>query len=111
MANGCLRRLKVISENPLISIYELEKIVRCLTALPLEHQCGAVRRAWADDQIAHVLTAAPADPFARQTQIAYRETDCREAHAARGVGWIDREMQPVGGRIHRLDFAARRLDQ
>src|SRR4029077_5653136 len=55
LANGYLRSLKVISENPLISINEAEKIAARRPAGLLEHQRRAVRALRADDQLLHPL--------------------------------------------------------
>src|ERR1051325_6688485 len=111
MANGCLRSLKVISENPLIRINEFENMTQRLNWLPLEDQRGPVRLVRTDNQFSHVLARDRASPLADEAQIARRKADRRKAHAARDVGRLEREMQPVGGRVHRLNFAARRLDQ
>ena len=82
MANGCLRSLKVISENSLISIYEFENIAPRPIALPLKRQCRAMRCGRTDDELAHVLGRVRAKLLARKTQIAHRKTDRRQAHAA-----------------------------
>jgi hypothetical protein len=82
MANGCLRSLNVISENPLISIKEFEKMTQRRAGLPLEYECGPVGRGRTDHELAHVLACARAKLVPGQTQIAYREADRRKAHPA-----------------------------
>jgi hypothetical protein len=96
MAKGCLRSLKVISENPLIPINEFEKMTDRTCALPLEYQCGSMRRGRTHHELAHVLGRAAADFLTRQTQLAHRKANRREAHAARDIRRLGGEMQPVG---------------